>query len=61
MNTDLTITVSIGWLFDNHKWIDFCMLTGYDEWAVNEGLASIEDTVSVAFTDAVTLGIVRAP
>lgn len=52
--TEPTVIVTIRDIFNAHHWDDFCDKYGMNPYAVNEGLVSMGDTVSISLTDCIS-------
>jgi hypothetical protein len=52
------IKISIGELIDKGIWSDACNLLGLDEWCVNEGRASLDDTITITSEQAKELRLI---
>jgi len=52
------IKISIGELIDKGIWLDACNLLGLDEWCVNEGKASLDNTITITSEQAKELRLI---
>lgn len=42
-----TVLITVRQVFDRGWWDDVCRMTGINEWAVNEGRMSYDDTIEL--------------
>ena len=54
----MEIIVSFGEIFDRGIWLEFCEVAGVNEWAINEGLATKDDTKVLTEEQAKELGLI---
>jgi len=55
----MKITITARELLDKHLWVEACQLTGTNEWAVNEGRMSADDTIELTEEQARKLGLLK--
>lgn len=55
----MRIKIKVDELFDKFLWDRYCKLTGTNEWAVNQGLLSIDDEVTLTKKEAIELGLLN--
>ena len=55
----MKVKLTVRELFDNNVWMEYCALTGTNDWAVNEGLMSDDEEVYLTEDQAVVLGLVK--
>lgn len=48
----MTITITAREAFDKGIWDDLCEMKGLNEWAVNEGLMDISETITLSEDEA---------
>lgn len=55
----VTVQVEAQALLDAGRWQDYCEKYGVNEWAVNEGLMSADEKLSVSLSDAKRWGLLE--
>lgn len=53
-----TMMIPVSLLFSKDLWDEYCNITGTNEWAVNEGLLSKNDTVEITISKAKKIGLI---
>ncbi|RDJ35155.1 MAG: hypothetical protein DWQ19_09995 [Crenarchaeota archaeon] len=53
----MKITITARELFDRGLWMDYCNLTGTNDWAIAEGLMSDDEELSLTHKQAKKLGL----
>ena len=54
----LTFKVTVEEIFNRGLWYETCEVTGINEWAVNEGLISNDDIISLTEKQAIEIGLI---
>jgi hypothetical protein len=52
----MNISISLGELLDKGLWDKFCKLKGWNDWCINEGLASSDDVVTLTIEEYKQIG-----
>lgn len=55
----MKITITARELMDRGVWMEFCRLTGTNEWCVNEGQADGDTEFSLTDNQAIKLGLIK--
>lgn len=54
----MIIGITVGELVDKGVWLNYCELTGTNEWSINEGLIDSDEVLNLSEQHAIQLGLI---
>ena len=54
----MKIKITFGELLDRYVWDEYCIMTGLNEWCINEGMVTRDEYAELTIEQAKQLGLV---